>query len=455
VCVFAGPDERTAPGRLLVSSKHREGAAWGENAAMVLSSEGRLLWYLPSAERIYDVKTVRYRGRTLLALFRVTAPGDGHYELRDERYRLVGRIAMRGHPTDHHELQITDAGTAYIGSYDPVTVPGGGRVLDYVMQEIDLRSRRVLFEWRALDHVPVSASYMRRPGGARVWDYFHGNSIEPPTPDDPTIVVSARNTSAVYGIDRRTGAVRWILGGKQDQFGLVSTDPGALFCTQHDARRLPGGDLLVFDNGGAGKTFGTGCPPHPARVLRFGIDLAEKSARVVWSVGSREAGGTGRELFPIALGSSRQLPNGNALISWGTTGQITEVTQDGTLVHGLRLPGSTYRAVREPWVGRPSGRPAVVARRGAGDRIDVWASWNGATEIAAWQVLAAGRGGRLEAIGPPARFVDLETHVRVRARASRIAVRALDAGGRALGRSRVVALEPDSRRRPAAERVDR
>ena len=111
-------------------------------------------------------------------------------------------------------------------------------VTDFVIQELDLPSMDVLFEWHALDHVPPAATYQRRPPAPYSWDYFHGNSIEPPGADG-TILVSARNTSAVYGIDRATGALLWTLGGKLDDFGLVRRHPGRQFCAQHDARRRP------------------------------------------------------------------------------------------------------------------------------------------------------------------------------------------------------------------------
>ena len=79
---------------------------------------------------------------------------------------------------------------------------------EYVIRELDLATGDVLFQWHSLAHVPLWASYLPRPPGGRSWDYFHGNSIELPVPGDPTVIVSARTTSAVYGIDRATGNLR-------------------------------------------------------------------------------------------------------------------------------------------------------------------------------------------------------------------------------------------------------
>src|SRR5205085_3527838 len=108
----------------------------------------------------------------------------------------------------------------------------------------------VRFEWRSADHVAPADSYERAPAGGRAWDYFHGNSIAPPSPGHPTVVISSRNTSALYGVDPRTGRTRWILGGKRDQFHIGRALPGFPFCAQHDVHRLPNGDIMLFDNGG-------------------------------------------------------------------------------------------------------------------------------------------------------------------------------------------------------------
>jgi Arylsulfotransferase (ASST) len=317
-------------------------------------------------------------------------------------------------------------------------VPGAGRVTEFVIQEVDVGTGEVLFEWHSADHVPLSASYVERPRNGSSWDYFHGNSIEPPAPGGHEIIVSARNTSAVYGIDRRTGAVRWTLGGKRDQFGLVRRHPSWRFCAQHDARRLANGDIMLFDNGGAGRRDGVGCPVHPARVQWFRLDRPGRRARVVRTISSRPFSPTGRGYFPPAVGSARVQPNANTLISWGTTPRVTEVTHTGRVVFALRLQAWTYRAVRARWRGFPLGRPALAARRHAGAAVDLWASWNGATQIRRWRVLAGRTATGLRPLAQRFQFTDLETRMTVRTRARFVAVAALNARGRELGRSAAV-----------------
>jgi hypothetical protein len=353
------------------------------------------------------------------------------YELRDASYRVVARITF-GAPyrTDLHELQLTRQGTAYIGAYRRLRMRGVGIVTEYVVRELDIETGRVLFEWHSLDDVPLSRTYRPQPRRG-TWDYFHGNSIEPPVPGDPTVIVSARQTSAVYGIDRATGALRWILGGKRDRFGVARGS--TRFCAQHDARRLRNGDLTLFDNGGRGNTE-RGCPRHAARVMRFRLDVPRRRARLVDTLPSRTFTGAGESLLPVGFGSAQTMPDGTTLVGWGTSGLVSEVTPGGQVRFAMDLPNASYRAALANWTGRPRGRPALVARRRGGG-VDAWASWNGATRITRWRLLAGRDRNRLRATGRGAPFADLETRLRL-PRASRfVAVQALDARGRELGRS--------------------
>jgi hypothetical protein len=406
---------------------------------MILSNTGQILWFAPDRERTHDLKQVRHQGRPHLAVFHHRTGARNFYELLDDRYRRVTKIfAGNGHNVNGHELQLTPAGTAYVSAYARVRVAGVGRVTDFVVQEIDLATREVLFEWSALDHVPLRASYASRPSDGSSWDYFHGNSIDPPTRGRRTIILSARKTSAVYGIDRVTGRLRWILGGKQDQFGLERR-PGARFCAQHDARRMPNGDVTIFDNGGRHLGDGRECPVHPARVLRFRLDTARKRARLVGAVPSHASSENGRGYFPGAVGSARFQSNGDWLVNWGTTGRITQMTRTGRVKFRVRLHDCTYRAVRaDGWRGRPSGRPRILARRGRSGAVHVWASWNGATEIRRWRVLAGDDPTALTPVRGGFRFADLETRMRLRVASSHVAAQALDASGTVLGTSGTV-----------------
>ena len=420
MCVSHRAERSTAPGNIFLTPWR---SSVSDNAAMALTRDGRLLWYRRYSGGVRDLKVVRYRGRRMLAYY---TWGHRAYSLLDDRYREVGRIRTYGHLTDMHELEITPRGTAYIASYHNVRRRGEW-LRDYTIQEIDLRTRAKLFEWSASDHVPLSASYEHRPRGGRAWDFFHGNSIEPPTSRDPTIIVSARNTSSVYGIDRRTGRILWTLGGKRDQFGLAR-GRAMRFCGQHDVRRIRGG-ITMFDNGAFGA-----CPAHAARALRYRLRPGRRSAQLISSLPSSTVDGA--RLFPWGLGSVRRLSNGHMFVNWGSEPFVTEHTPSGRVVFGMRLGSNTYRAFRARWFALPTDPPAVVARRGTRG-TDVWVSWNGATNVHAWRVLGGDTPDRLRRY-QRVPWADFETHIRLPAGVAYVAVRAIDGAGDVIEESSTV-----------------
>jgi hypothetical protein len=419
-CVGHRAEAATASGNLFLALWKSKG---NPNALMILTRDGRLVWYSVASRGVRDLKVVDYRGRRMLAYFHW---GNRAYSLLDARYQEVARIHTVHHLTDMHELQLTRQGTAYVGSYHNIRRGRRGPLIrDYTIQEVDVRTGRLLFEWNASDHGRLSDSYEPRPRGRTAWDWFHGNSIEPPASHSGTIIVSARNTSSVYGIDRKTGRVRWILGGKRDQFGL-RRHPGWVFCGQHDARRIRGG-ITLFDNGHR-----AACPAHAARAVRYRLRTSRRRARLVRSIPSSTV--EGFSYYPWGLGSARRLPGGNTLVSWGSVPHVTEYSPGGRVVFDIRLRSNTYRAVRSVWHGRPADPPAVTARhrrRGT----DVWASWNGATNVHFWRVLAGSAPDKLRRVRPRVRWTNFETTIHMRSRPRYVAVRALDADGRVLRES--------------------
>ena len=386
---------------------------------MILRADGKLLWYEPRPDKVHDLKVIQVNGQPALAFWQ--RGHGGSYLLLDEHYRPIGRVrAGRGRGTDLHELVVTASGEAWVSANVK-----RGSIVEYVVQRVDLATGRVLFEWRSLDHVKPSDSYERRPRGGKPWDYFHGNAIAPPTPGDPTVVISSRNTSSLYGVDPRTGRTKWILGGKRDQFGLPR---GWRFCAQHDAHRLADGDILLFDNGGTYMHGTPRCGLHAARSMRFRLDVAKRRARLVSSFSSRGISPHREGYFPGWVGSARLTSDGDLLVDWGPNRRITEIGRDGRVGLLLKLQRWSYRAFPARWVGRPDGAPRLAARR-RGSLVDVWMSWNGATQISRWRVLA---GGKPVATVP---FADLETKATVRTSQAQVAVEALDAAGNVLGRS--------------------
>jgi hypothetical protein len=382
-----------APGYLFLAPS----SGPGQHGPLIVDAALQPVWFHPTGLPAMNFRVQRWHGEPVLTWWQALPGGGlghGTHVIADSSYREIARFpAGNGMPSDLHELLLTDRGTALVTSLETRRRGSKGLTLGGVVQELEIPSARVLFEWRSLDHVEVAESYA--PVGYP-WDYFHVNAID--VDADGNLLVSARNTWAVYKVNRRTGAVMWRLGGKRSDFALGR---GARFAWQHDARSHEGGSVVsVFDNG----------VTH-SRGLVLALDTKRMRATVQ------------REYLhepPVhahKLGSVQLLGGGDVLVGWGTDPHVTEFAAGGAVKLDAALPhgGENYRALRFPWRGRPRNEPAAVVRGST-----VYASWNGATDVAAW---------RIEPGGPKVRRTGFETALPLRP--GRVV--ALDARGRALG----------------------
>lgn len=411
-----------------------------QQGALALDGQGRTVWFRPApdGQPITDVRVQSYRGEPVLTWWQGAASkigiGRGHGVIVDRSYRTVATVqAGNGQTADLHELLLTPRGTAYLTIYSrarrDLSGMGGlqnAQVTQGIVQEVDVESGRVLFEWKSLDHVDPEESYRPAPTEAdESFDYFHINSVDEDA--DGNLLISARHTSGVYKVDRDTGEVIWRLGGKRNDFEM---GPGAEFGLQHDARQISGGLVQIFDNADEAKD---GETQVASSVKRLRLDTDRMRATLVQEF--RHPDG----MWAESQGNAGELEGGGVIAGWGSTGSFTRFAPDGTVVLDGHLPSNydSYRAYVGEWTGRPAKQPAVDVRREK-EQVSVAASWNGSTEVAAWQVLAGPAPERLEPLGAPARWAGLETRT-VRATPERfVAVAALDSDGRTLATSRAV-----------------
>ena len=430
------PARGAAPGYVFAASKNGPGEEHpAQDGPMILDNEGRPVWFRPVSseeEDAMDFKVQRYRGEPVLTWWQGTHAGygDGEYLIFDGSYREVARFrAGNGYAGDHHEFLITRRDTALVTIYhkvpmdlSPVGGPEDGVALDGIAQEIDIETGEVIFEWHSLDHVGLDeCSYEPPPDLVNAFDYFHINSIA--EDGDDHLLVSARRTSAVYRIDRRSGEVIWRLGGEKSDFAMGE---GARFAFQHDARRQADGTVTLFDNKGAEMD-------EPSRGIRLKLDEGAMKATLVQEYTHPE------EPFATYQGNVQVLPNGNVFVGWGSAPYLTEYGGDGGLLFDAGFPEEveSYRAFRSPWEGLPKDRPAVAAGPGSEDRVKLYASWNGATEVDTWEVLAGPDPEGLESLGSAPRK-GFETAIAFTTDEPYVAVRAKDRSGRALGTSEAV-----------------
>ena len=409
----------------------------GPGGPMIIDRQGNVVWFDQLRPPVYalNFRQQRFAGRNVLTWWQgtvtVQAWGDGEGVIADPRYRTIRTVrAGNGYPTDVHEFTLTSAGDALVTVYSPIKVHVPGtpanqltEMLDAIVQEIDVRTGLVVWEWHAYGHIPLAASYAT-PQNSSDFDAFHVNSIE--AEPGNRLLISARDTSAVYLVNRANGHIDWTLGGKRSSFTLR---PGARFWFQHDARMLSPNRVSMFDDEAG--------PPLKApssRALILALDLRHRTARVTRQF--HRPGTTSAQ----SEGSVQRLPNGNTFVGFGSTEFFSEFSPSGALAFDASLPtdDGSYREYSFPWTATPTTKPDIAARKQTtGSGVDVYASWNGATTVARWQVLGGADAASLIPLTSAACH-GFETHIALSTAPAVIAVKALDGRGRVLAESRKV-----------------
>ena len=410
----------------------------GQYGPMILDNAGKLLWFkaVPSGERAADLRLQEYGGRPVLTWWQdpLVAAGrsDAGIVIADSSYKDLAIVrAGNGYQPDLHAFEITPSGTALFTVYDAVRCnlrayggPPDGAVADTLVQELDLKTGLVRFEWHALDHVALADSYMPvRPGGTPTspWDFFHINAVSQHGSD---LLVDSRNTSAAYDVNSRGGQIVWTLGGKHSSFAM---GPGTSPAYQHDAREQPDGTISFFDNGGTPKV-------HPqSRVIVLALDLSHMTAALVSSFTHS------KPLLAASQGDFQPLAGGDWFVGWGQEPYFSEFAPGGALLFDAHLPSAyqSYTVFKSPWSGAPAQLPRLALRAGPHGGLRAYASWNGATAVARWRLLGGSSPHALAPLATAPRS-DFETTISLSTKPRYLALQALDAQGKVLGASSTV-----------------
>ncbi len=409
----------------------------GRNGPMIFDEAGNLVWFdaLPADTEAANLQVEQLDGKPVLTWWQGYIPpqgfGQGEEIIADSSYRQIGRVhAGNGYKADLHDFHLTASDTAILTAFNPIACdlsslagPRGGAVTDTLFQEVDLHTGLVRREWHDVDHIPLSDSYSTAVTTSRKWpfDYFHINSIDQHA--DGSTLISARNTWALYQLNTASGQVLSRIGGKRSTLKMLSSTKTAY---QHDATLLPDGNISIFDNGAVPKV-------HPQS--RGLIERINPNAHTVNYVTQFE------HAKPISAGSQgniQLLPNGNFFIGWGALPYFSEYSPSGQLLFDAHMHGSyqAYRGYRFPWTGAPAGSPSVAVSP-SGKTATVYASWNGDTRTATWQLLAGASAKQLAPVAKATR-TGFETALKPPAAAPFYAVQSLDASGAVLGTSRAV-----------------
>lgn len=352
---------------------------------------------------------------------------------------------------DLHEFLITPNDTALITIYDSIpfdlTSVGGpehGWLYDGVVQEIEIATGELLFEWRASSVYPPNSSYvpLREKGYEPKYgyDYFHINSVS--KDDQGRFLISGRHTHSVTCVDGATGEVLWILGGMYNEFSDTSDQSATDFTWQHDARWQGPNTLTVFDN--AARTDWD--LSAVSRGIWIELDVPARKATLKASYEHPQS------MMATSQGNVQVLDSGNVIVGWGHSAAYSEFTPDGELVCNVHFGASayftfgrivSYRTYKGDWVGTPDTIPDIAV---SGESAFV--SWNGATEVAAWRLEAWDGASLTNMTFNPVHLVNrttFETKIPLPAEVdSFLRASALDSDGEVLGITSVIQRYPPS-----------
>jgi Arylsulfotransferase (ASST) len=328
------------------------------NGPEILDRSGKVLWFhpIPQGQTASDFRVQRYRGQRVLTWWQGTGLGglaSGTDYIYNDRYQPVATVtAGNGLSADGHEFVITRRNTALILAYTTATAdltsiggPKNQTVINGVVQDIDIATGRVLFQWNSADQVPYSQSEQPLPASASTpWDWFHINAVHLDT--DGNLLIDARNTWTTYKVDHHTGQIIWQLGGKDSSFKLAAApgqslnNAGAIFAWQHDPEAIGHDKYTWFDNES------TGAAEFPtSRVVTVKLDPHTRTATLISSADQPEG------LLAPSQGNAQTTGKGDLFVGWGALPYISEFSPTGKLLFNARFPTgvNTYRAYLLPW----------------------------------------------------------------------------------------------------------
>jgi hypothetical protein len=420
-----------APGDLL-AAVYGSGETGGP---VIFDDAGQVVWFkpLPVGQSAANLQVQTDAGRPVLTWWRgVDLPegfGLGDEVIMDSSYRQVQVVhAGNGYQADLHDFVIERNGTALLTAFAPIDCDLSsigqsrrGYLTDAVYQDVDLKTGLVRREWHAVDHVRVADS---RQSDSYItsnypFDFFHINSLDPESHD--RLLMSARNTWALYTLDRRTGQILATIGGRGSSFAM---GPSSQTAFQHDATALPDGTVSVFDNGGKPVV-------HATRAVLLRVDPSARKVTLARQLIHAPAVVAGSQ------GNVQLLRNGDLFVGWGGAPSFSEYAPNGTLVFdgSVSHTAQSYRVYRFPWTGAPTTPPAVATTL-TGGHVTVYASWNGATGVDRWRVLAGATASALAPVAT-AKRTGFETAIVTSSAGPVVQVQALDAAARVLASSRV------------------
>ncbi|KAL2706908.1 Arylsulfotrans [Kluyveromyces marxianus] len=380
--------EETSPGYIFAApfsgfaDKSHHGPR--QEGPYIFTDKGELVW---SGFGYYSIwatnfQKARYKGEDILFSFEGShnpyyGHGHGHITLLNKNYETIKELRAGKHKvSDKLEFHIINEKTALIQIYQPVpayltpynATPEQQWIVDSIFQELDIETGEVF----------------------DAWDYFHINSVD--KDEDGNYLLSARNAASLYKIDGSSGEIIWKLGGLPN-ITSSSFDTNFNFSFQHHARWIEqdGSKEIIsfYDISAQGTENEVGnvvsySPTSSGKVIE--VDFRKGNAKLLKYYLPPD------NLLSKSQGSNQILPNGNAIVNWGSSGAVTEFNKEETpIFHAYFESGhlgekvENYRAFKFNWTGVPHEDIAVFSEYTNDDETKIYVSWNGDTRTKTWK----------------------------------------------------------------------
>ena len=285
-------------GRIVHRWTHPEGIQYAR-----LLPGGRLLFHTgnpANADPPAETTPVGVVGGGAHALIELDWDGETVWEYRHRRQHHDFARLDNGHTVQLFWEPLPDEVRRQVrGGYQAPGDPDA--MLGDVVREI-ARDGEVVREWRSWERFDYARDVICPLERRREWTHANSISVTP----DGRWLVSFRQTDTVMLVDPGSGEPDWTWG------------PGEL-SHQHHATMLPGGRVLLFDNGPHRR----GSPGH-SRV----VEVDPATGEIAWKYQPPVL----LSFVSFMTSGAERLPNGGTLITEGATGRIFEVTAEGETV---------------------------------------------------------------------------------------------------------------------------
>jgi hypothetical protein len=411
----------------------------GQSGPFMIDNRLQPVWFNPVPQNVVaaNLEVQTYNGKPALSWWQgvLTKTGQivsGELDVVDQTYKKVATIkgqdgwliTLHDAVISGHNVWVTANKNVQM-NLAPYGGSGTGTMIDSGIQQYDLQTGKLLSTWDAQQHIPLTDSYQKPIGNT--WDPYHVNSVQV---SGSTFLASMRNTWAAYHVNAGTGAIDWTLGGKHSTYTFGKD---AQFQWQHDVKLSSGNVVSAFDDHCCLQTGATTFQKAAGagRGLLLKLDTSKHTATLLAQYLHQPS------ISPQFLGSMDSQSNGNAVVGWGVQPYFSEYTNTGKLLLDVVWPSpdQSYRAMKNRWTGKPFFPPTGGVRTSAG-KATVYASWDGATQVSFWRVLAGSSSKSLKSVAT-ARKSGFETVIHLAHSYKAYKVQALDSKHHVLRTSNV------------------